>query len=248
MFIPFLLVLPALIHAHPPIERLDDLINGICGDCLCEPACEPIVESECTDIQCACALQFQAQDCVLNCVKTQDSVNLYNQYLDSCVQESLAIPTATLQVYGNGGALGSAGTAIVAVQDPVATPGDTGDGRYTDLVTGGGVGSTAYVTQVSTVGMYADGAQGQVTTVAVALPPDLYATGRGGSVMTGISGLGLTTYNPSQLATSSLVPAVSGTGGRSPAIDATNSFFGSAVSQKCVVPCQNWKNQADVSM
>lgn len=240
MLISLLLVVATLTYAHPPVERLDDLINGLCDECLCEPACEPIVESECTDVECACALQYHAQDCVMNCMKTQESVDLYNVYLDSCVKESLAIPTATLPVYGAN-----------QQQQQQPSAGASEEGRLTDVATVSGA-EGSYATQVNTGGMYAatQGAvAGGMTTHAAASPSNIYASGSGGSIFTDGSGMSLTNYNSDDLDTArtAVSTAVMTTTGWTPALDATNSFFGSPVSQDCVESCQEWKTQADVS-
>lgn len=263
-----LFLLLSLVRAHPPVARLDELIDGLSDTCICDEACTTIVETECTDIQCACNLQLQAQQCIVSCERTSAAVDAFNAYLDSCVKESLAIPTATLPVVGiSSSAVAYVQTTVqptaAAAQQGTAAPAQALAGSamgYDNVGDGEGAGAAAAAVQpaAGTAASWLEvdssnaGAVSTPSAVAAAAAATAAQTGgrAGGS-------LSLTNYDPVNPAAAT--GGVAGTSGNTgttmttntsttAAFDATQSFFSQAVSEDCQTPCQCWKDAADVSL
>lgn len=223
--------------AHPPILRLEELIDGLSDTCACDPSCTTIVETECTDIQCACNLQLQAQQCVISCERTSEAVGLFNAYLDSCVKESLAIPTATLPV------VGITSPAVANAQTQVQTsaqgsPASAGSGMGYDNAGASAqpvAGTAANWLQVDSINAGAGQTAGHASGEASATGISLTHYNTPGVAAAAVTGGPVTSTNTSTSTS------------KTAALDATESYFTQAVSEDCQTPCQCWKDAADVS-
>lgn len=270
-FASTLLLLLSLVRAHPPVERLDELIDGLSDRCVCDEACTTIVETECTDIQCACNLQLQAQQCIVSCERTAIAVDAFNAYLDSCVKESLAIPTATLPVIGiTSSAVAYVQTEVQPTLSPQATPApaqvqaggamgydNAGAGAGAGGGTGAGSGAAAPAVQPA-AGTGANWLEVGSANAGGLSTPAAAAVAAATGVQTGVhasgGSLSLTNYNPVNLAAAAPTVGSAGTSGNAgststtAALDATQSYFSQAVSEDCQTPCQCWKDAADVCL
>lgn len=306
---------------YPPLDKINLLVNSLSTQCQSDTACEIIVTAAppCVDAHCACVLQYHASNCIRECERSSDAVNLFNDYLDACLTASLALPTATQTVYGGScepissatgadGAPGSSGGTIYTMSEAVPTQvgavqsfaGQLGGTIYTlendpstqaealptsagqlggtdlsqgtiytngngqdetSLIPSGTQGAGFVQCSCSTAGLET----GEETGARPGGP--IYAMGETGvSTLNGASRTNqsptgamagsapvLTTYpGPADLLPSVKRPELNTTTNatttQAVALNSTNSFFGSAIPEECVVPCQAWKDQADVSL
>lgn len=267
-------LLSQLVRGHDPHHRLCDLIAlPLSEPCNALTECKAIQASNCQDDTCACAYTAQAETCV-QCMRTDESVNKYNDYLGACVSLGQAAPTTAHTV----SPLASPPVQPIASNAQPPPQVSPAGGQFTDVAAAMGVesqvaGSTdleppvgtlpvapiAPVPAVTSASVYRGiGAQTQVqAAAATALPAPLNA-GSAGAVSAlpnplngapGSSGSGaLDPHGISVLNDTTASPRTPPSlDAGTTALNSSRNFFSQAISQACVRHCVNWKTRADVS-